>query len=291
MGPIYILSKGRPYCMTADALRSMSNPADFLIVCGSDDATVPEYVENFGSENVIVFDHDKWWEDSDMMDAYGRSKASGISPVRNFIAWHARSNGLDRCWQLDDDIAEFKFVSPSGVESIHDGNRLVDIASAVEDYARSGNIRTIGFTAWESTPEMCMKVGHEVCTIHNTSTEGKPYRARIFEDAVRMFDSLRVGEIQYQVAFLAGVVGNDWYGRSLSEKSLDGGMKEQYDDIADNNHDNDGLNAVNVRNVGYTTMALPMACILAMEGNAYVKRYRDRRYRPKIIREQYAKGR
>ena len=289
--PVYILSKGRPHCATARTLIDIGYPAEVTIVCGDDDETIQDYVDNFGEERIVVFDKDEWWSRCDMMDAYGRSKASGISPVRNFIIELARKQGHDRCWELDDDFVKFCMLDSKGrSHKITDGQRLYDELDKVEDFGRMVGIPIVGIAMNEPVWKLPIRMSYEVSSIHNVDTSTDMlYRARIFEDAVRMFDFMRTGIIEARFNHIHGVTEEPWHGALDNINNGNrGGMHEQYVDVSGERGKLDG---VAVRNVGYTTMALPMACILAMEGNAYVKRYRDRRYRPKIIREQYAKGR
>ena len=287
-----MLSKGRPDCFSARTLLDMGYPGDVIIVCGNDDETIPEYVNNFGNDMVVVFDKREWWQKSDMMDAYGMTGASGIAPVRNYIVQLARDMGYDRCWQFDDDMVEFRInhKDEGDSETITDGKTLFEKMDEVEQFARKSGIPTVGFTASRRSWLDPCTVGRNVGSIHNTSTERPmPYRARIYEDAVLTLDQLRRGSIQYNFRHLQAVPASDWYGGTLSKKSLGGGMKAQYDAIAGESkdiHDRKSIVAVNF--AGYVTVAMPMARLLKVYGKGRCGgSYHEKQYRPELIRDTW----
>jgi hypothetical protein len=91
--PIVIPSKGRPQCHTAEMLESSGLP--FVILCGDDDETLPEYRARWG-KRVETFDRAEWCKRERALDTFGRH---GVTPARNYIL-----DRWPRCWMLDDDI-------------------------------------------------------------------------------------------------------------------------------------------------------------------------------------------
>lgn len=87
---IYIISKGRPQCKTAETLTRLKFPGKWFIVCGNNDETLEEYKRRWG-DKVIVFD---WFDEvkkTDFLDNFGYEKmASGACPVRNAVIFRQR---------------------------------------------------------------------------------------------------------------------------------------------------------------------------------------------------------
>ena len=60
---IYIFSKGRPECITANTLNRIDYTGEWFICCQEDDETLNEYIENWGKEKVLTYDYYKYLPD------------------------------------------------------------------------------------------------------------------------------------------------------------------------------------------------------------------------------------
>lgn len=116
--PIYVISKGRPRCISARALVKLG--ADFKIVV----------------EKGEFAEYHKFWGDYVLIGDFDNFNKSSI-PVRNWVHNHATSNWY---WLMDDNIKEFR--------RIHKNNRFVCRDStpfrAVEDF--SAQFTNVGIT-------------------------------------------------------------------------------------------------------------------------------------------------
>lgn len=95
LNTIYIISKGRPQCKTAETLTRLNYPGQWFIVCGTNDETLPEYQKRWGEDRVLVFD----WKDettrTDTLDNFGfEVMPSGAVPVRNAPLQHTITHEL-----------------------------------------------------------------------------------------------------------------------------------------------------------------------------------------------------
>lgn len=84
--PIFIPSKGRPECKTAEFLKKEGIP--FKIIIEPQD--IPEY-RRWGKKNLLLLpENDK-----------------GIAYTRNFVLKHCKRKHIDWCWVMDDDLTSF----------------------------------------------------------------------------------------------------------------------------------------------------------------------------------------
>jgi len=102
--PIYIISKGRPKCMTAKALDKM----------GVDYRIVVEPPDLFS----YLLEHDT----CKMMVTPFSDLGQGSIPVRNWVWEHSISEGHDWHWILDDNIEDFNLLRDNTKYSVRTGN-------------------------------------------------------------------------------------------------------------------------------------------------------------------------
>jgi hypothetical protein len=93
--PVYVPSKARPTaCYAGEMFLAAGVP--FSLVCEAHDA--PAYRERFPAVPIV-----------ELPEAN-----RGIAFVRQFLLDHARAQGHDRYWQVDDGISQFKTCHPTG---------------------------------------------------------------------------------------------------------------------------------------------------------------------------------
>lgn len=210
LNTIYIISKGRPQCKTAETLTRLNYPGQWFIVCGTNDETLPEYQKRWGEDRVLVFD----WKDettwTDTLDNFGfEVMPSGAVPVRNATIDISRSRGERRHWQFDDDYDTFWLTNANLVKKQHlrDGRKLQWWMCRIAKFADMCNLPNCGFalTTIESTPNAALKVGKRVFNAHNQSSEvATRWRGRLNDDLINAIDTRRLGEkVEFSFRFLA----------------------------------------------------------------------------------------
>lgn len=103
---VLILSHGRAdNLVTIPTLRKAGYTGRIFIVVDDTDSQIGLYRENFGSENVIVFDKEKAWQGTDTVDNFHKMKA--VVYARNKTFDIASELGLTHFCVLDDDYDQF----------------------------------------------------------------------------------------------------------------------------------------------------------------------------------------
>ena len=122
-----ILSHGRPdNVATWKNLRRSGWTRPIYIVCDDQDRSINKYIENFGNENVIVFDKQAVADRTDTGDQ-GQDLRSVLF-ARN-AAWDIAKNlGLDYYFELDDDYHDFRYRhdNDNGLTLIRSMDRVAD---------------------------------------------------------------------------------------------------------------------------------------------------------------------
>ena len=285
---IYIPSKGRPQCMTAEYLRDGGYPAEWTIVLGDNDETIPEYVERFGEEHCLVFDHSEWWDRTDMKDPFEKSKPSGVAPARNFIMDYARSVGEDRIWMFDDDYKDVERIDPDGTRTKLYGAELLRHLAAIDEFGRKADLRCTGF--W---PRSISNSGDSVTkyrvTVYNgfnlSTREDNVWSGRLYEDTHRTVWGIVHGQPDFCFNCYAITVGIPYFAADKScETREDGGLKETYKSLGEG----DARSEANVRQVCYVLMTHPQAIYLTKAEECYSKVIPVKRMAPKLLHEKWA---
>lgn len=201
LNTIYIISKGRPQCTTAQTLTRMNYPGQWFIVCGTNDDTLPEYKEKWG-DHVLVFD----WEDeitrTDTLDNFGfETMPSGAVPVRNATIRISGERGERRHWQFDDDYDHFLLTNAN----LHKKKSLMEDAAKFEwwlcriaKFADECGLPNVGFalTTIESAPVAAKKFGTRVFNAHCQSSTGLAtrWRSRLNDDLINAIETHRLGQ-------------------------------------------------------------------------------------------------
>ena len=105
---VFILTHGRPEkVITYNTLKKCGYTGKIYFIVDNEDDTVPEYIDKFGKENVIIFDKDLIEKEFDTADTFkGRA---AIFYARNASWKIAKELGLDYYCQLDDDYTDFLY--------------------------------------------------------------------------------------------------------------------------------------------------------------------------------------
>lgn len=105
---VFILTHGRPEKVhTFRTLRKNGYTGKIVIVIDNEDKTAEKYYENFGKENVFMFDKEAVAKTFDEFDNFNDRRA--IVYARNACFDIAEKLGFKYFLQLDDDYTDFKF--------------------------------------------------------------------------------------------------------------------------------------------------------------------------------------
>lgn len=205
---LYIISKGRPQCRTAQTLEKLRYPGEWFIVCGTNDDKLEEYKQIWG-EHILVFDWAEEIKKTDTMDNFGFEKMpSGAVPVRNATCDFARSRGELRHWQFDDDYTTFAYTDTQKGKNkvIKDGKKLFDLMYRIAKFGYDTNMANVGFTisTMEACPVNWQLYANRVFAAHNMPTDEKFERwtSRMNDDTMNAIDICRHGKKAMQFRFL-----------------------------------------------------------------------------------------
>ncbi len=276
LNTIYIISKGRPQCKTAETLTKMEYPGEWFIVCGNNDNTLPEYKEKWGN-HVLVFDWYKQILETDTLDNFGfANMASGAVPVRNATIDISHNRRERRHWQFDDDYNCFHLTKPdqSGKKRL-DGPSLQKWLCRIAKFADSTGIPNCGFalSTIESEPGRARSVAPRVFNAHNQSSTGLAtrWRSRLNDDLVNAIDTHRLGQnTEYSFYFMALSMPP-----SQQEK---GGLSDIYKAEG------------TVRKSAYPILLAPNAAKLVIKFGRYHHRMNWDRIKVKVISEKWKKA-
>lgn len=144
----FILSHGRPdNVRTLKTLRRSGYTGAVYFIVDNEDKTIDRYRENFGAENVIVFDKKAMADRVDEANNFDNRRV--ILHARNASFDIADQLGLTHFWQLDDDYFKFMFRGGRG-KHIDGGSKIIGnldlVLSHVLDFFDSTPVKTIAFS-------------------------------------------------------------------------------------------------------------------------------------------------
>lgn len=273
---IYIISKGRPRCRTAQTLERIRYPGEWHIVCGNNDETLPQYQERWG-ERVLVFD----WHDeitrTDTMDNLGFEKyPSGACPVRNATRRISDERGEARHWQFDDDYLGFTIWSRELGKNvvISDGAILYEAMLKIAEFGYRARMQNVGFVldTMESHPEQRYTFSPRVFNAHNLPSTPDlfvPWVGRMNDDIINAINIWRRGGYEMSVKYL-----HIEFAKTQSEP---GGMTDLYR--------NDGT----ARKTAYGILAAPSAVKLVFRFERYHHATAWGKLRPKLLDEKWSR--
>jgi hypothetical protein len=191
--PIYIISKGRPQCITARALTKMG--LYFLIVVEPSELSLYQDV----------------WGDRVITGGFDTTTSSSI-PVRNWVDDHCPDS---RYWLMDDNIEDFNLLTDNQKYTC----RSSAIFRATEDFTdRFSNIGQAGFNYYsfakktEAVPPYYLNTRIYSCTlmykhINGVRVGGSMWRGRYNEDTDLSLRILKAGYCTVLMnTFLAGKI-------------------------------------------------------------------------------------
>ena len=277
LNTIYIISKGRPECLTARTLTELNYPGEWFIVCGNNDETLDIYKKRWGEDRVIVFD---WYEEikeTDTLDNFGFDRMpSGAVPVRNAVIRISRERGEKRHWQLEDDYRSFRLTDIDLVHKskIEDGAKLQWWMCRIAKFAEQCNIPNCGFSlgTLESVPENALKPGTRVFNTHNQSSTGLAtrWRGRLNDDLINAIETHRLGQkTEYTFKFMCLEMP--------PSQQEEGGLSDIYK--------TEGT----VRKSAYPILLAPNATRLVIKFGRYHHRVDWNKIRSKVISDKWRK--
>ena len=227
--PMYVISKGRPQCITARALDRMG--VDFFVVVEPQEFS--EYTKRWGNRVIT--------------GTFNTTTMSSI-PVRNWVDENATS---DRYWLIDDNIEDFNVLT--------DNNKYVCrtpvIFRATEDFCdRFTNVGQAGFNYYsfakktEKVPPFYLNTRIYSCTLmyrtlNGVRVNGDMWRGRYNEDTDLSLRILKAGYCTILMnSFLAGKIttqrvtgGNtdSVYTDNDNRRAFAESLVEQHPDVAE----------------------------------------------------------
>lgn len=271
---LYIISKGRPDCITASTLCSIGYKGEWFIVCGDNDETIPSYIEKWGEDRILVFDWKKETESIDFLDNFGcDNMPSGCCPARNAVRKFSKARGEKRHWMFDDDYNCFywyniytkKWIKMTG-EFMY--NKLLMLAQLADEAC----LFNIGIAlAADAHPSSVLKLGRRVFNMHNLSNEDgmfTPWRSRMNEDLINAIETFKRGKNEYFV--------KSYMVTMAPTQKLSGGMTDIY------------LNEGTIRKSAYAILYDPHNVKLVIKHGRYHHAVNWRNVVPKLLNERYA---
>lgn len=142
---VFILTHGRPNNVkTTATLKRCGYTGPIYYIVDNEDKTVSEYVKNFGSQYVKVFDKKAMADQVDEANNFDERRT--ITHARNACFKIAKELGITYFVQLDDDYKQFKyrFENKLGYEAVI---KNIDIVFDIFiNFYKSSNILSIAFS-------------------------------------------------------------------------------------------------------------------------------------------------
>lgn len=141
---IFILTHGRPdNVITAKTLKKCGYAGRIFFIIDNEDRTAQRYIENFGDENVIVFDKKKAADECDEGNNFDERRT--ILMARNACFEIARNLGITYFLQLDDDYTSFDYRIPTDSGIVPPVKNIMAVLQAYLTFYRSTNCLAIAF--------------------------------------------------------------------------------------------------------------------------------------------------
>lgn len=223
--PIYVISKGRPKCITARALKRLG--VDFAIVIEPQDE---EEYRRINSECTFIV-------------TPFSNLGEGSIPVRNFVWDHSILGGHSRHWVLDDNIEDFNRLNRNEKFSVRCPSTFI----ASEDFSdRFCNVGVSGMNYYsfckstDPVPPFYLNTRIYSCILINNKIPFR-WRGRFNEDTDICIRAMKAGWCTVLFnAFLCGKVttmrmkgGNteEVYGGTDDRKEFAESLQKQHPDI------------------------------------------------------------
>lgn len=139
---VFILTHGRPdNIKTLSTLKKCGYTGKIYFIVDNEDKCIDKYIQNFGHENVKIFDKKFYADNIDEGNNFDNRKV--IIHARNACFDIAKDLGIKYFIQLDDDYYYFGYRYESGAKIIKNLDNVFDI---VLNFYKSVNINSIAFS-------------------------------------------------------------------------------------------------------------------------------------------------
>ena len=142
---VFILTHGRPKDIpTVSVLKNGNYTGKLYFLLDNEDETEDEYRRLYGSENILIFDKQAVFEQTDTMELSGEKKA--ILFARKAVFNVAEELGLKYFLMLEDDFTAIMYRYPEGDKlGYANCRRLDDLFESMIEFLASSNALTVCF--------------------------------------------------------------------------------------------------------------------------------------------------
>lgn len=201
---IFITTHGRPQCLTYHTLRKAGYTGQMFCVVDNTDKKIGEYQENFGKENVLIFDKMDYVYEVDKIT--NEMILSTVLYARKACYDFARQMNIKHFIIADDDITLFKYriILDDKLKSIPVTNfdATIDI---ILDYFTNTDISILGiadagiyFGGKEGVYKNRVRHMFSVCYLCKTEDEIE-FKSVCFEDMYSSIASNRDGKLCFEI--------------------------------------------------------------------------------------------
>lgn len=139
---VFILTHGRPdNVKTFSTLKKCGYTGKVYFIIDNEDKTIDKYINNFGKENIVVFDKKAMADSIDEGNNFDNRKV--IIHARNACFKIAKDLGIKYFMQFDDDYYYFGYRYETGAKII---KNLDVVIEKMLDFYKSINIKSIAFS-------------------------------------------------------------------------------------------------------------------------------------------------
>lgn len=278
---VFICTHGRPNNQhTYNALRNCGYTGKIYLVVDNTDSSIQSYINNFGADNIIVFDKN-YYINSDRYDngdvnlhakciLYAKRAVEDIAKLMNFRFFVI----------ADDDIVNFVIRYPQdnklATYEIQDFDTILDsyVNLLTEHTAAVGFGIALSYFKGARTFEyqnLCKRILPYQFVIRNSDVKVN-WQSWMCEDDITELQSSAVGNIWLSVPFVAQQI------KPIGSSNNVGGMSEQYKDF--------DTYTLKFNIIKYC----PRKTYISYSGGKYVLRKQTNNCFPKIISERFRRG-
>lgn len=207
LNTIYIMSKGRPHCITAHTLIDLDYKGEWFICCGNNDDRLEEYFENWG-DKVLVYDWYTLAEQTNTLDNFSNEKINtGVPTAREGIRQISESRGDKRFWCFDDDLLAFYIKHPITRRKLKmDGYMLEKYLNILTEFAHRCGLNNCGFQIQQNGfPSATFQTFARTYVIHNFPTDKSKFvewKGRTCDDVINILETFKYGFYQLSFGFM-----------------------------------------------------------------------------------------